>query len=320
MTGLSEFQLIDEFFADCGAQRPDVHLGVGDDAALLAVPPGHDLAVTQDTLVQGVHFPLDSDPRRLGHKSLAVNLSDLAAMGATPAWVTLALTLPEARAEWLSAFAEGFCSLAREHGVRLVGGDTTRGPLAVSVCAHGLVPRGEALRRGGGRRAERVWVTGTLGDAGLALRALSMQDGDRDLEALLQRLEQPEPRVSTGLLLRRRASAAIDVSDGLLADLGHLARASGVGAEIRLSELPLSVAVARYVAETGDWSLPLSAGDDYELCFTLPADQDPADWGLPCPVRCIGELTAGAGVRVLDADGKALSMPSQGYQHFHRHD
>jgi thiamine-monophosphate kinase len=188
MTGLSEFQLIDAFFADCGARRPDVHLGVGDDAALLAVPPGHELAVTQDTLVEGVHFPLGSDPRRLGHKSLAVNLSDLAAMAATPAWVTLALTLPEARPEWLSAFAEGFCTLAREHGVRLVGGDTTRGPLAVSVCAHGFVPRGEALRRGGGHCTERVWVTGTLGDAGLALRALSMQGGFLDLDTVPQRL------------------------------------------------------------------------------------------------------------------------------------
>ncbi len=308
---LSEFDLIDSFFADCGAVRSDVVCGVGDDAALLQPPPGHELAITQDTLVEGVHFLAGTDPRNLGHKVLAVNLSDLAAMGAQPAWATLSLTLAAADRDWLKAFANGFCTLAAQHGVRLVGGDTTRGPLSISVCAHGLVPAGEALRRSGARPGDGIWVTGTLGDAGLALRELLEDPAGEVSEFLRRRLERPQPRVAAGLALRGKASAAIDVSDGLVADLGHLTRASGVGAQIRLPQLPLSAAVAGYVSGTGDWGLPLSAGDDYELCFTLPAGSQP-----DCPAVCIGEITEASGVRVVGANGDEYVPAHNGYRHF----
>ena len=269
---MNEFDLIRTHFAALGAARTDVELGVGDDCALLAVPAGQRLAVSIDTLVCGTHFLPDCDPEALGYKSLAVGLSDLAAMGAEPAWATLALTLPpELVAEhpdWIAAFARGLGALAQHHGVRLVGGDTTRGPLSVTLQVHGLVPEGAAIRRAGARPGDLIYVSGTLGDAGLALRQILA--GAPVEPGLRERLDRPTPRVALGMALRGIATAMIDVSDGLAADLGHILDASGVGAELRLQSLPLSPSVAAVVAADGDWSLPLASGDDYELCFCIP--------------------------------------------------
>jgi thiamine-monophosphate kinase len=319
---LSEFDLIERFFSDCGTPRDDVILGVGDDAAVLRVAPGMDLVATLDTLVEGVHFLPGTDAQALGYKSLAVNLSDLAAMGAEPLWATLSLTLPEAAPDWVDGFRAGFCSLAREAGVRLVGGDTTRGHRAVSVEAKGLVPRGMALRRSGARVGDGIFVTGTLGDAGLALRALRDGLPVEDLAFLRARLDRPQARVAVGRSLRAVASAAIDISDGLLADLAHVLGASGVGGVVWLQRLPLSAPVRHYLEAGGDWAIPAAAGDDYELCFTVPAANQGALekllGGLPCPVTRIGEITDGAGLRVLEPDGREFRAPRAGYDHFVR--
>jgi thiamine-monophosphate kinase len=316
---LSEFKLIRTHFARIGAQRGDTTLGVGDDCALVRIPAASDLAVSIDTLVAGIHFAPDADPEGLGHKCLAVGLSDLAAMGAEPAWATLALTLPRADESWLRGFSRGFSVLARAHGVQLIGGDTTRGPLSVTVQVHGLVPRGEGVRRTGARAGDLVYVSGTLGDAALALRLL--QAGRAVPQSLRQRLERPVPRVKLGLTLTLVASAMIDISDGLLADLGHILEASGTGAEIWLAEVPLSSVVANLVSEDGDdWSLPLTGGDDYELCFTLPAhrqrDLAAARLAAECPVRCVGRITERRGLRCIRPDGSAWIPEGSGYNHF----
>ena len=317
---LSEFDLIDRFFRRCGAERGDVVLGVGDDAALLQVPAGMELVLTLDTLVEGVHFLPGSDPYSLGHKTLAVNLSDLAAMGAEPAWATLALTLPSSDPAWLQAFSEGFCTLAAESGIQLVGGDTTRGPLALSVEAKGLVPAGQALRRNGARPGDLIFVSGELGDAALGLRALQEGLAVEDLDDLRDRLERPSPRLELGLGLRGLATAAIDISDGLVADLGHILDASGVGAFMELEQLPISKPMVAHLERSGDWSLPLSGGDDYELCFTLPPghleELELLAMELPHGIRRIGTITREAGLRIRGADGSDYRPPSPGYDHF----
>ena len=315
---VSEFDLIRTFFADIGPRRADVALGVGDDCALLAIPEGQCLAVSIDTLSAGIHFFPDCAPEAIGHKALAVGLSDLAAMGAAPAWATLALTLPSADEDWIRLFTAGFAALSNAHGIRLVGGDTTHGPLSVTVQVHGHVPVGAAVRRDGARPGDLVCVSGTLGDAGLALRGLLA--GEAVDSALRRRLEYPTPRVELGLRLRGLATAMIDLSDGLAGDLGHLLAASGVGAELDLARLPLSPPVAEVVARTGDWSLPLSSGDDYELCFCLPAEHAREVWelgaGLDCPIRTVGRMRAKAGLTCRLPDGGLFATDGGGYDHF----
>ncbi|MFZ5607863.1 MAG: thiamine-phosphate kinase [Pseudomonadota bacterium] len=293
--------------------RGDVLLGIGDDCALLAPPPGMQLAVTMDTLNAGVHFPADTAPADIGWKALAVNLSDLAAMGAQPAWCTLALSLPQADAAWLEAFCDGFLALAAQHGVALVGGDTTRGPLAVSITAHGFVPAGAALRRDGARVGDDVWASGTLGDAAGALA--QWQAGAAIAPPLRARLDRPTPRVALGHALRGIASACIDVSDGLLADLAHITRASGVGADIEADALPASDALREAFAIDAMRRLQAAGGDDYELCFTAPATQRAALQTLAAPLRLpltrIGRIVAGSGVHCA-----GLGPVPPGYQHF----
>jgi thiamine-monophosphate kinase len=318
---LTEFELIQRYFTAVGAARSDVVLGVGDDCALLLPPAGQALAVTVDTLVEGRHFAPSADPEALGHKCLAVNLSDLAAVGAAPAWVTLALTVPGADEPWLTAFARGFGALARRTGVALVGGDTTRGPLSITVQAHGFVPPLQALRRDGAAPGDLVYVTGTLGDAGLALLVRQgLYAAPEDLPFLFARLDRPEPRLEVGQALRGVASAAIDVSDGLAADLGHICSASGVGATLYLERLPCAAGVRSYVEETGDWHLPLSAGDDYELCLTVrPERQGELErlveqW--PCGLSWIGVIERTRGVRVLAPDGAGVAVGVPGFDHF----
>jgi thiamine-monophosphate kinase len=316
-----EFTLIDRIKARA-ATRDDVVLGIGDDAALLRVPAGMLLAVSTDTLVAGRHFPDDTAAADLGWKALACNLSDLAAMGAQPAWCSLALTLPEADDAWLDAFLDGFLELADEHGVALVGGDTTSGPLAITVTVHGFVPAEAALRRDGARVGDEVWVTGTLGDAagGLAQwRARGLQS-----MKLRLRLDRPTPRVAAGLALRGLAHAAIDVSDGLAADLGHVLAASGAGAELELGRLPTSVTLAEHFANEGErWRLQLAGGDDYELCFTAPARNAFAiEQALAaCEVNAtvVGRIVAGAGLSLRTPEGEAFDLPNAGFDHFGGH-
>lgn len=316
-----EFDLIRKYFRTATPSRGDVITGIGDDCALLRVPPAQELAVSMDTLVCGRHFAEDVDPESLGHKALAVNLSDLAAMGAEPAWVTLGLTLPRVDETWLSDFMRGFSALAARHQVQLIGGDTTRGPLSVTIQAHGLVPRGDALFRGGAGAGDLVYVSGTLGDAGLALRA---QQGlclpAKVFEAVKQRLDRPVPRVGLGLALRAYASAAIDLSDGLGRDLGHICEQSGLGITLLLERLPLSDAVRDYVQATDDWSLPLSSGDDYELAFTLPAGRQAGFESLArqfdVAVTRVGVVGPGKRVRAIHPDGHDIDQATAGYDHF----
>jgi thiamine-monophosphate kinase len=313
-----EFDLIERIRERCASTRAGVALGIGDDAAVLGVPAGRQLAACTDTLVAGVHFPKAATPGDIGWKSLAVNLSDLAAMGAEPAWTLLSLTLPESDMQFVERFADGFAELARKHDVALVGGDTTQGPLSVTVTALGFVPTGSALTRGGARAGDAVFVTGTLGDAAGALQLL--QDCGHVPRALLARLQRPRPRIAEGILLRGVASACIDVSDGLLADLGHVCRASGVAAELDADALPISSALAaKFDAETRR-ELALSGGDDYELCFTIPSAREAELLGAFAragnKATRIGSIVAGSGVRVLDARGDDVTPMRAGWEHF----
>lgn len=315
---VSEFDLIARI-RQRAAARDDVVVGIGDDAAILSMPPGRRLVVAMDTLNIGVHFPAETAPTDIGWKSLAVNLSDLAAMAATPAWCTLSLSLPQPDAAWLDGFLDGFLELAARHDMALVGGDTTRGPLSICVTAHGLVdPRG-ALLRSAARVGDDIWVTGTLGDAAAALRQWqSHQPIDSVLRA---RLDRPTPRVEAGLALAGIAHACIDVSDGLLADLGHLCRASRVGAQIDIDALPASEALIAAFDPSTRRELQATGGDDYELCFTAPkaarlAVQDALHTCDVIATR-IGLMTADAcKILMRDAAGAEWSSSSEGYVHF----
>lgn len=322
---MGEFTLIDEIRRRCALPRVDVVLGIGDDAALLAPPPGQLLAVSTDTLVAGVHFPAGTAPFDIGWKALAVNLSDLAAMGAEPAWATLALTLPNADATWLCDFCDGFAALAQLHALALVGGDTTRGPLSISVTVHGFVPAAQALRRDGARVGDRIYISGYPGEAGAGLTshlaaALLRAPAQEDLDHLVARLNRPTPRVALGLALRGIASAAIDVSDGLCQDLGHIAVRSGLGAVLQVAALPLSAPLSRVADECQRLQWQLAGGDDYELCFTAPPAVADAIAALAArlqlPLSPIGEIVAGEGVRVLDADGAEVELARGGWEHF----
>ncbi|HHO67951.1 MAG TPA: thiamine-phosphate kinase [Gammaproteobacteria bacterium] len=314
--GLSEFELIDRCFRRAG-RRADVVLGIGDDAAVLAAPAGRQLVVALDTLNEGVHFLPDTSPADLGWKALAVNLSDVAAMGAEPAWLTLSLSLPRADVSWVSAFADGLFALADRYRMALVGGDTTRGPLSVSVQVMGFAEPGRELRRSGAAPGQAILVSGTLGDAAAALGQLQAT-GKADA-ALRARLDRPEPRVELGRRLAGLASACIDISDGLLADLGHVLEASGCGARIELAQLPRSGAL-RAEQETALWDLQLAGGDDYELCFTVEpsrvAELEAAAAELGVPVTCIGETEKETGIRCLRPDGGLYRPPARGWDHF----
>ncbi|WP_457675739.1 thiamine-phosphate kinase [Thiolapillus sp.] len=307
---MAEFQLIERYFSGLSGARQDVALGVGDDCALLQPPSGMQLAMTMDTLIAGRHFLPDTNPRRLGHKVLAVNLSDLAAMGARPAWALLSISLPEIDHAWLAEFSAGFAALAARHDLALVGGDTCQGEMSFSLQLTGFVEAGKELRRDGARPGDRIWVTGFLGDAALALKRLQAAE---EPGALSGRLEQPRPRIAEGLALSGAgATSCIDISDGLASDLGHVCRQSGCAARVHLDRLPLSPAMARHVAKTGDYSLALAGGDDYELCFTLPADSTPP---AGVDATCIGEMFPGEGVKLVDAGGREVPPP-RGWEHF----
>ncbi|ABX33357.1 thiamine-monophosphate kinase [Delftia acidovorans SPH-1] len=318
---MGEFDLIRRFF-----QRPvrRAALGVGDDCALLAPAPGMQLAVSSDMLVEGRHFFADVDPRLLGHKCLAVNLSDLAACGARPLAFTLALSLPRADAAWTEAFAGGLLALADAHGCELVGGDTTQGPLNICITVFGEVPPGQALLRSGARAGDDIWVSGSLGDARLALEALlghtTLPPGT--LAAARQRLEAPTPRVALGQALRGIASSALDVSDGLLGDLGHILAQSRVGASLDTRLITPLLDAGRHTPLAIDLlhQCTLSGGDDYELCFTAPADRrdavQAAGRDSATRVTRIGCIEEQPGLRLIGPDGAAMAPRWTSFDHF----
>jgi thiamine-monophosphate kinase len=316
----SEFEIIRKYFT---RPAPRAVLGVGDDCALVRPRAGSTLAVSTDMLLAGRHFFPDADPDLLGHKALAVNLSDLAAMGADPRWALLAIALPRANEKWIAAFAKGFFRIAHRFGVELIGGDTTRGPLAISVTVIGEVPRAMALRRAAARAGDDIWLSGATGEAALGLAHLKgrVRLKGEAREACLRRLHAPQPRVALGRALRGLAHAAIDVSDGLLADLGHVARASDAAAELRWEAIPRARAIRECPNEALARECVLAGGDDYELAFTAPRS-----WrsrilaaGRMAGVRVtpIGSIVSGRPrVRVCDADGKALLPGRTGFDHF----
>lgn len=321
---MGEFELIRSFFQRPVRRSP---LGVGDDCALLAPAPGMQLAVSTDMLVEGRHFLADVNPQLLGHKALAVNLSDLAASGAKPLAFTLALSMPRADANWCQAFAEGLFALADQHECELIGGDTTQGPLNICITVFGEVPAGQALLRRGAQPGDDIWVSGSLGDARLALDALLRQHAlpPAVLSQARQRLEQPTPRVALGMALRGIANSCLDISDGLLGDLGHILEASGVGARIdaniirnllqaRRHPMMAALAISRIDACT------LAGGDDYELCFTAPSSAQAAVRDAAAqagvPVTCIGRIEAERGVRVMAPGGQQLPLRFSSFDHF----
>ena len=317
---VNEFELIRRYFAaaPCAQGGDGVVLGIGDDCALLALPAGEQLAVSTDTLVAGVHFPEACDAFLLGQRALAVSASDLAAMGATPLAFTLALTLPSATEAWLAEFARGLQVMAQHCSLALVGGDTTRGPLSLTLTVFGRVPAGQALLRSGAQVGDLLCVGGELGDAAGALPlVLGQRDAAADIrEALLARYWSPQPQLALGQALRGRATAALDISDGLLADCGHIARASQVALEIELEQVPLSAPLRAFAGEQQARLCALAGGDDYRLAFTLPPARL-AELQAAWPgIRVIGRVQAGSGVRLLDAAGQTIEAPRGGYQHF----
>jgi thiamine-monophosphate kinase len=307
----SEFALIQRFFAQAPLNNSVNQLGIGDDCAIMQIPAGYQLVVTTDTMVENVHFFKEADPYSLGHKLLAVNLSDLASMGATPVSVTLALTLPKVNEAWLAQFSKGFLALAKQYKVDLIGGDTTRGTLTLTVQALGIVPSNTAMTRANAQVGDLIYLTGNIGDAGLGLKITQGYVCEYSQRPLKQ-FNQPLPCITEGLAIRAYANACIDLSDGLVADLGHILTKSNVGASINFSQLPLSSEVKTYIKETGDWQLPLIAGDDYQLCFTLPP-QSVAQLTIDC--QPIGVIEATLGQRI-DYQGERVTLTTEGYQHF----
>lgn len=315
-----EFDIIEQLAARQPVRRAAVATGIGDDAAVLDIPAGQQLIVSTDTLNSGVHFPADTAAQDVGYKSLAVNLSDLAAMGAQPLAANLSLSLPRHDRRWVRDFAAGFFALAEQHNVQLTGGDTVRGALSVSVTVLGVTPQGAALHRRGGNVGDAIYVSGTLGDAAAALLHrngdLSLNDAQR--RRLYARLNRPRARLALGVALRGVASSCIDVSDGLTADLGHLLEADGLGATIDAERLPLSAAYREIFDRAGGWQPPLSGGDDYELCFTVAAAKAAA---LPdevdgAPLTRVGIIEAQPGIRLNLPDGTVEQASAGGYEHF----
>lgn len=317
---MGEFELIRHYFAaaPCARAGASVVLGIGDDCALLSLAPGEQLAVSTDTLVAGVHFPAVCDPFLLGQRALGVSASDLAAMGARPIGFTLALTVADFNADWLQAFAQGLNRMAEGCDLRLIGGDTTRGPLSLTLTVFGAVPTGLALTRSGAQVGDLLCVGGALGDAA---GALPLVLGERTAEPalalpLLARYWSPQPQLALGQALRGKATAALDISDGLLADCGHIAKASGVRLLVEREQVPLSTAVLGLLGADAAYEAALSGGDDYVLAFTLPAEHLQALQAEGGAVQIIGRVVAGEGVALIDADGRDITPAVRGYQHF----
>lgn len=323
---LSEFDLIDRYFAQLtstlSAKAVAVDLAIGDDCALLTIPEDQQLAISIDTLNADVHFPADANASLIAQRALAVSVSDLAAMGASPLAFTLALSLPEVNESWLADFSAGLKLATEQYDIALIGGDTTRGPLSITVQVQGIVPKGYAIQRGGAQVGDVIYVTGSLGDAAAALEGMQ---GRLKLSKTAERyfnvrFYQPRARIEVGESLHDLASAAIDVSDGLAADLHHILRASGVAAELHCAELPISNALSQACSPERALNFALTGGDDYELCFTAAPDKrdqiaELAEF-LEVPIHEVGRIVMGEGLLCLDANGNALELSQAGYQHF----
>ncbi|KTG29814.1 thiamine-monophosphate kinase [Idiomarina sp. WRN-38] len=317
-----EFSLINDYFANRSARRSDVVIGIGDDGAVVKPMPEHDIVVVTDTLVEGVHFDKTTPPRAIGHKAVAVNLSDLAAMGAQPSWVSLALTCPNTNQDWWTEFSSGLDEICRYYDCQLIGGDTTKGPLTITVTAHGQLPSGTAISRSGAKPGDWVYVSGSLGDAGLGLQVTQnkVSTTGRHLQHVIEKLHYPTPRVAMGQVLRGVATSCIDVSDGLIADLGHLLNQAQVSAQINLEKLPLSLALTETLNANEALAMALTAGDDYELCFTLPEEHRGRMETLTSHLKtkpvCIGRIMKGAEAKInMHYEGEPWELP-QGYKSF----
>jgi thiamine-monophosphate kinase len=318
---LSEFDLIKQYFDQPLPDDANIALGIGDDCALLNPNTGMQIAISSDMLVSGRHFFADADPYFLGHKSLAVNLSDLAAMGAKPLAFTLALSLPEANPAWLAPFSRGLFELAHQHQCRLIGGDTTKGPLNICITIFGELPIGSALKRNAAKVDDDIWVSGQLGDARLALSAYlnEIQLTSHQLNIASQRMHCPSPRIALGLAIRGIAHAALDVSDGLMGDLAHILKASQVGASLMVDQLPIGEILQQQALQT-QREMSLAGGDDYELCFTAPVHAREliiaAGIASQTPVTRIGKIEAQSGLRLLDNNLQALNLKLHSFDHF----
>ena len=318
---MKEFDVIKRFFSEQIVKRKDVSLGIGDDCALLMPPERQHIAVTTDTLVAGVHFPLQTEARAIGHKSVAVSLSDLAAMGAEPSWISLAITLPDTDETWLSEFCAGVFELCEYYNVQLIGGDTTQGPLSITVTAQGLVPFDKHVSRAGAKAGDWLYVTGELGDAALALRHVQGKIIVEDIykAQIMTKLDYPKPRVLAGQSLREYASSAIDLSDGLISDLEHICKASGVGANVVLDDLPISNILRDTLGPEKAVELALSGGDDYELLFTVSEDNkvgmETALAHSGTAVTCIGQLNGSEKITTT-LDSKPVPITTSGFEHF----
>ena len=320
----SEFQLINQFFANQNLYRDDVIIGIGDDCAVVRPIPNELLAVSIDTCVEGVHFPVNTSAQCIGHKTLAVSLSDMAAMGANPQWATLAITLPKADESWIADYCQGFFDLANRYNVQLVGGDITKGSLTITTQLHGSIPQKDILKRSGAQIGDLIYVTGTIGTAGLGLlikqQSINIPPALKDeIPNYIRKLECPEPRVEVGLALRAIATAVIDVSDGLAADLGHILQASDVGAEINLENIPVTKGFDLLKDQLSQWQQPLTAGDDYELCFTAPPSHQTKIQAIAektqTPINPIGVITENKSIQCL-YNGELIPLELKGFEHF----
>lgn len=317
----TEFNIIRQYFT-FNETRDDVVLGIGDDAAVLIVPEHHQLIQSVDTLVAGVHFPIETSAEDIAYKALAVNLSDMAAMGAEPAWFTLAITLSDDNEIWLEAFSESLSALAKKYNIQLIGGDTTNGPLCISITINGFVPEGKALTRSKAQATDKIYVSGTIGDAALALAAWQGQCLLRkeSISYLNEKLNRPKPQIELGLLLRDYATSCIDISDGLVADIMHVTDNSQVGAKIYFEKIPLSKEFNFNLTDNAlIIPLVLSGGDDYQLCFTIPVTKqtefDKVVKENKISVTCIGEIESQPGVRCIK-NNKEIDIQDAGYEHF----
>ena len=323
---MNEFKIIENYFQKREGSQPQVDLGIGDDAALVHLPETHHLVVTTDILIPGTHFPIDSTPQDIAIKSLAVNLSDLAAMGANPKWFTLALSLPEVDHSWLKSFSTTLLEQAEFYNIALIGGDTVKGPLSITIQAMGQIPKNQALTRSNAQKGDLIYVTGTLGDAAFGLSLIKGQHqikNEKDYQYFVNKLNRPIPRLGTGLSLRQTATSAIDISDGLIGDLSHVLDASkkdsDLGAVIHLEKLPLSNQLKKHLGEIEAWEMALSGGDDYELCFTIKeTDCELLETSLNnvgISFQNIGRITGKKGIEFIHS-GALINMNLESYDHF----
>ncbi|MDN3651660.1 thiamine-phosphate kinase [Thalassotalea ponticola] len=318
---MKEFELIRRYFTDQPVTRKDVVMGIGDDCALIDNGGDSYVAITTDTLVAGVHFPKETSPRAIGHKAVAVNLSDLAAMGAVPSWISIAITLPAINEHWLQEFTQGIFELTEYYNVQLIGGDTTQGPLSITITAQGMVAKDKVLYRSGAKNGDYVFVTNTIGDAGLALAAINgdIHLSEKDFESVKRKLDFPKPQVLVAQMVREFATAAIDVSDGLLADLHHLCEASALGINLDLDNVPLSDVLVNNVSKEQALRLALTSGDDYQLIFTVSATNkvavETAMTHAAVDYTCLGQLNPSKQINLF-FEGEAFEVASNGFQHF----